>query len=169
MTEAGLAGVHGRMRAELAAEGAVVSAVYACPHDTGRCACRKPGVGLFLQAKRDVPTIDFATSVVVGDSLSDLEASTRIGARGYLVAADGCGGPLLTAAAARGIPVAGVAPSLFDVVVRFVLPRAQARVEGSCHRAETNGASPIDLVNTDDRTQAALRDASTQRWRRVTS
>ena len=60
---------------------APVDAVYVCPHDVGECDCRKPEVGLFREAQRDDPGIDFATSVVFGDSESDIEAGRRLGCR----------------------------------------------------------------------------------------
>ena len=60
---------------------APVDAVYVCPHEEGECDCRKPGVGLFLQAQRDEPGIDFANAVVFGDSESDIEAGRRLGCR----------------------------------------------------------------------------------------
>lgn len=60
---------------------APVDAVYVCPHDEGECDCRKPEVGLFRAAQRVDPGIDFAQSVVFGDSQSDIEAGQRIGAR----------------------------------------------------------------------------------------
>ena len=60
---------------------APVDAVYVCPHDEGECDCRKPDVGLFRAAQRDDPGIDFAHSVVFGDSESDIEAGRRLGCR----------------------------------------------------------------------------------------
>jgi histidinol-phosphate phosphatase family protein len=34
---------------------------------------RKPGIGMALHAQKDFPTIDFNKSIIVGDSLSDME------------------------------------------------------------------------------------------------
>jgi D-glycero-D-manno-heptose 1,7-bisphosphate phosphatase len=76
MTAADVEDVHRRMREQVP-----VDAVYWCPHDRGVCECRKPGVELFTDAARDFPGLDLATSVVIGDAESDMEAGRRIGAR----------------------------------------------------------------------------------------
>ena len=68
--------IHHRMLAQ-----APIDAVYTCPHELHTCDCRKPRVGLFLDAQHDFPDIDFARSVVIGDTRSDMEAGERIGAR----------------------------------------------------------------------------------------
>jgi HAD superfamily hydrolase (TIGR01662 family) len=62
-----------------------VAAVYVCPHEKGTCDCRKPGTGLFLQAQRDFPEIEFARSVVIGDAPSDMAAGEALGCRTILV------------------------------------------------------------------------------------
>lgn len=43
-----------------------------------RCACRKPGIGLFQQAARDL-NIQLAGSYMVGDGITDIEAGSRAG------------------------------------------------------------------------------------------
>ena len=40
---------------------------------------RKPGIGMALQAKKDFPLIDFERSIIVGDSLSDMEFGRNAG------------------------------------------------------------------------------------------
>ncbi|MGD9676542.1 MAG: D-glycero-alpha-D-manno-heptose-1,7-bisphosphate 7-phosphatase [Candidatus Bipolaricaulia bacterium] len=72
--------IHRRMVDLLAASGARIDGIYVCPHDVGECGCRKPAPGLFRQAQRDFPDVDFAQSVVVGDSWTDVEAGNAIGA-----------------------------------------------------------------------------------------
>jgi D-glycero-D-manno-heptose 1,7-bisphosphate phosphatase len=62
-----------------------VAAVYVCPHEKGTCDCRKPGTGLFLQAQRDFPEIEFVRSVVIGDAPSDIAAGEALGCRTILV------------------------------------------------------------------------------------
>jgi HAD superfamily hydrolase (TIGR01662 family) len=42
---------------------------------------RKPETGMALQAKRDFPEVDFHKSVMVGDSLSDMQFGYRCGMR----------------------------------------------------------------------------------------
>ena len=78
-TEEQLGQLHRSMRADLARHGARVDAIYYCPHNEGACDCRKPGIGLFVQARRDFPEIDGENSVVIGDSLSDIQAGRQLG------------------------------------------------------------------------------------------
>lgn len=65
----------------LAAEGARLDGFYFCPHDEGTCNCRKPQPGLFEQARADFPEIDPASSLMIGDSLSDIEFGRGLGMR----------------------------------------------------------------------------------------
>lgn len=69
-----LAQIHQKLRNELAAWGAQLDAIYFCPHDKGQCACRKPGTGMFEHAFRDFPEGKPERSIMVGDSLRDIEA-----------------------------------------------------------------------------------------------
>jgi D-sedoheptulose 7-phosphate isomerase len=73
--------IHEKMRADLAKEGARVDGIYFCPHlpESG-CGCRKPEVGMIMQALADFP-IDLSSSYVVGDSEHDVELGRRIGAK----------------------------------------------------------------------------------------
>ncbi len=84
--------VHRRLQEMLAVEGASLDGVYFCPHHPteGRgsylrsCDCRKPTPGLLLRAAEEL-SLDPERSTMVGDTLKDIEAATRIGARGILV------------------------------------------------------------------------------------
>ena len=78
MSEEDLAEIHRRMVAEIGRDDV---AIYHCPHDKDECDCRKPRTGMFRDARRDHPEIDFGRSVMIGDSESDLEAGRAIGAR----------------------------------------------------------------------------------------
>jgi D-glycero-D-manno-heptose 1,7-bisphosphate phosphatase len=71
--------IHDELRTQLATHGAHVDAIYVCPHEAGQCDCRKPLTGLFEQAFRDFPAARPARSIMVGDSLRDVEAGMRLG------------------------------------------------------------------------------------------
>jgi D-glycero-D-manno-heptose 1,7-bisphosphate phosphatase len=71
--------IHDNIQSHLARHGARLDAIYYCPHDIGECHCRKPDVGLFEQAMKDFPLINADNSVVIGDSLSDIQAGQRLG------------------------------------------------------------------------------------------
>ena len=84
--------VHARLREMLRQEGASLDGFYFCPHHPreGRgeylrsCDCRKPSPGLLLRAADEL-ALDPRMSYMVGDTLKDIEAASRIGARGILV------------------------------------------------------------------------------------
>jgi D-glycero-D-manno-heptose 1,7-bisphosphate phosphatase len=114
MTMADVDEIHRRMQAELAAHGAECAAVLVCPHDKGTCDCRKPGLGLFLQAQALMPEIEMSRSVVIGDSATDLLAGYRLGCPSFLVGDATALARIL--AEHRYVRVAGLASSLLDVV-----------------------------------------------------
>jgi D-glycero-D-manno-heptose 1,7-bisphosphate phosphatase len=91
MTEDDLAEIHSRMLEQTGP----VDALYHCPHDEGECDCRKPQPGMLLRAAAEVPGVDLARAVIVGDSESDMEAGRAAGVRGMLIGRDA---PSLTAA-----------------------------------------------------------------------
>ena len=62
-----------------------IAGVFVCPHERGSCDCRKPGTGLFEQARAAFPEIEFARSVVIGDAESDMLAGRAIGSRTFRV------------------------------------------------------------------------------------
>jgi len=71
--------IHAEFQKLLAKEGAHVDGSYFCPHDKGECNCRKPLPGLFEQVVKDFPEIDAASSIMIGDSESDIEFGRRLG------------------------------------------------------------------------------------------
>jgi len=73
--------LHARLQEEMRSHGAHVDGIFVCPHDKGVCNCRKPGPGLFEQAQALHPEIDCKTSIMIGDTLSDMEAGVRLGMR----------------------------------------------------------------------------------------
>lgn len=86
MTLEDLDQIHALLRRRIvAATGEDLDAIYACPHEEGSCQCRKPRLGMFLQAKRDFPDIDFSLSLLVSDSLRDLEAGAHLECKNVLV------------------------------------------------------------------------------------
>lgn len=72
--------IHKSMCRELDQNGAHIEKVYVCPHEEGTCNCRKPDIGLFLQAEQDFK-IDKKHSWMVGDSDSDVKAGQNYGVR----------------------------------------------------------------------------------------
>lgn len=91
-TEPDVLAIHRAMSDALEAAGAPVRAYYYCPHHPEGsvaayatvCECRKPAVGLVLQAARDLD-VDPARSFVVGDTWRDVGLARASGARAVLV------------------------------------------------------------------------------------
>lgn len=80
--------LHASLQQHLAGQGARIDAFYFCPHDKNECECRKPKTGLFEQAFRDFPEASANNSVVIGDSLSDIEAARALGAPAIFIQGD---------------------------------------------------------------------------------
>lgn len=74
MTQADLDDIHARMWRDIEASGGRIDRIYTCTdlQDSGSVN-RKPAIGLALQAQQDFPNVDFSHSVMVGDSLTDLQ------------------------------------------------------------------------------------------------
>jgi D-glycero-D-manno-heptose 1,7-bisphosphate phosphatase len=129
MTEHDLHQIHARMLTELAQAGVRIDALYYCPHEAGQCLCRKPQTGLFWRAKGDFPDIDFGSSFLIGDSLSDMEAGAQLGCRNLLIAELCRAEGLLATARACGIVIAGNAPTLYDAVIRYMSSNAPQHLQ----------------------------------------
>lgn len=92
LTESGLAQIHHELTRLLAISGAVLDAIYYCPHHPTEglgaygtaCECRKPNAGLAQKAAEEL-NLDLGRSYVVGDQSSDMELALRIGAKGIRI------------------------------------------------------------------------------------
>jgi D-glycero-D-manno-heptose 1,7-bisphosphate phosphatase len=74
-----LQSIHARINERLARAGTAVDAFYYCPHrPEDGCACRKPGVELFLRAERE-HHLDLRASAIIGDRVLDIQVGERLG------------------------------------------------------------------------------------------
>jgi len=89
MDDADLRAVHARLHQLLGNQNAWVDAIFYCPHDTGACACRKPAPLMLRRAGAYLGLSNLRHAVMIGDSLSDVEAGRRAGAQTVLLAASG--------------------------------------------------------------------------------
>jgi D-glycero-D-manno-heptose 1,7-bisphosphate phosphatase len=87
-TEGDLEALHASLKIHLAQHNAHIDAIYYCPHDRGACDCRKPGLGMFEQAFRDFPGAHQSNSLLIGDSISDIEAGVRLGMKTIFIQGD---------------------------------------------------------------------------------
>ncbi len=79
-TEKDLDLVHQHMLENIEAAGGKIDKVYYCPKLAKQNApCRKPNVGMGEAAQKDFPDIIFEKSIMVGDSISDMNFGLRLG------------------------------------------------------------------------------------------
>lgn len=127
-----LAAVHQRLRELLARGGAVLDALYFCPHlpgapvaaFAGDCPCRKPRPGMLLAAAQELG-LDLRECWMVGDGARDVAAATAAGCRAVRIgAADETGAPVAPdlSHAVRIIVAAGNAAAARSGVGRAPLP-----------------------------------------------
>lgn len=80
-----LAEIHEKMKDELAKEGAVVDAIYYCPHHPDdNCSCRKPKPQLVFRAVQE-HNLELQGAFMVGDRPIDIELGRQAGCRTILV------------------------------------------------------------------------------------
>lgn len=101
MTLEDLAAVHARLFELLGEQDARIDDLEFCVHDRNSCDCRKPDIGMAIRLQRRHPDLDPASTVVIGDSDSDIEFGSRLGA------------------GTIRIGTAGTAVGLFDALTRF--------------------------------------------------
>jgi len=96
LTQERLNRIHGKLRSDLRANGAILDGILFCPHHpdpglagraeyAGKCPCRKPAPGMILDAAVR-HHVDLSRSFMVGDGLTDVEAGRRAGVATILVA-----------------------------------------------------------------------------------
>ncbi|MGE0568305.1 MAG: D-glycero-alpha-D-manno-heptose-1,7-bisphosphate 7-phosphatase [Bacteroidia bacterium] len=72
--------IHKNMQYELSYFKGSIDKVYYSPYLAAENhPTRKPNTGMALEAKKDFPEIDFTKSIIVGDSLSDMEFGRALG------------------------------------------------------------------------------------------
>ncbi len=79
MSESQLSDIHHFMKVSIEKSDGKIDQIYYCPELAKFSPeCRKPKPGMAFQAKNDFPEIDFSKSVMVGDSVSDMEFGERL-------------------------------------------------------------------------------------------
>lgn len=84
MTLEMLENIHEKMKAQLKQFDAHITDIFICTHDLYECTCRKPAIGMFLQAERKYTYLKTG-SFMIGDSLSDIEAGKNYGISTILI------------------------------------------------------------------------------------
>jgi histidinol-phosphate phosphatase family protein len=81
-----LALIHEKMLAEIRDTDGRIDGIFYCPElAENDPICRKPNMGMGLEAQKQFPEIDFSKSIMVGDSPSDIEFGNRLGMRSIFI------------------------------------------------------------------------------------
>ena len=122
MTEEMLARIHASMLEEVADAGGRIDAVYHCPDlSTHKPNCRKPAPAMALQAKREFPEVDFRRSVMVGDSVSDMQFGQALGMFTVLVSTKTDEAGALQLAQGQGLKIGARFGSLYEFCANLLL------------------------------------------------
>ena len=71
--------IHKNLNDEVAAAGGKITKIYFCCDMEDASKNRKPNPGMGLQAKKDFPEVDFSKSVMIGNTISDMEFGRNLG------------------------------------------------------------------------------------------
>lgn len=105
MTHHQLSEVHKFMITEIEASGGRIDAVYYCSDlASDDNSCRKPSPFMANQARLDFPEIDFSKSIMVGDSVSDMEFGKACGMKTVFVQHDKSKGEIVADVCVSGLP-----------------------------------------------------------------
>ena len=64
--------------------GIVVLDVFFCPHKRSqKCECMKPNAGMIIQAVNKYPNIDLSNSIIIGDSICDVQLAKRVNIKAF--------------------------------------------------------------------------------------
>jgi D-glycero-D-manno-heptose 1,7-bisphosphate phosphatase len=110
--------IHSKMQSHLALHGAALDAIYYCPHDRDECDCRKPETGLFVTALERYKEANEHNSLVIGDSISDIQAGKRLGMRTIFLRGE----------EARQKPGAAAAAAMADAVASSLLEAVESHL-----------------------------------------
>jgi histidinol-phosphate phosphatase family protein len=115
LSEADLDVIHERMLSEISAAGGRIDAIYSCLHTPSEgCDCRKPAPGLLHRATAELG-LRIESSVMVGDSVSDVQAARAAGCTPVLLAHDFIDGTACEVPTARDLlHAAGLVANLFQ-------------------------------------------------------
>ena len=102
------------MKDVIESRGGKVSDILICPHlPSDGCACRKPLPGLVYQAQSKY-NIDLAASVMIGDSVKDIQCASNAGCGRSILVRTGNGKEAEDILAEEGLYTYYVAKDLYD-------------------------------------------------------
>jgi histidinol-phosphate phosphatase family protein len=89
LTEEQLSKIHDNMLEEVSKVSGRIDQIYYCTAVDDSSEYRKPNIGMGLKAKSNFPEIEFSKSVIVGDSISDMEFGKKLGMKTVFIR-NGC-------------------------------------------------------------------------------
>ena len=115
MTEDQLWEIHQNMLDEIHMNGGFIHEIYHCPDlAIYEPLCRKPNPGLALEAQKHFPEVNFKKSVMIGDTMSDMEFGKNLGMK-TIYLSDGVQN---SAVESKNIDV--IVPSLIDLAKNLI-------------------------------------------------
>jgi len=78
MTEMQLLSIHDELTKAANQSGGRIDKIFYCTDLLDTSDCRKPNIGMALKAKMYFPEIDFRKSIMIGDSMTDIEFGKRL-------------------------------------------------------------------------------------------
>ena len=86
MTEDDLSKVHNHLIKEVEKLNGRIDAIYHAPQlESENSIMRKPNTGMAYLAQKEFPSIDFSKSIMLGDSISDMEFAENLGMNGLFI------------------------------------------------------------------------------------
>jgi HAD superfamily hydrolase (TIGR01662 family) len=85
MTEKDLILIHKKMLKSIKAKSGRIDNIYYCIDILDSSEFRKPNIGMVLKAKLDFPSIDFESSIMIGDSETDMIFGKRMGMTCFMI------------------------------------------------------------------------------------
>ena len=88
LTETQLNSIHKQMLIEIVNTSGRIDKIYFCPEIDDNSECRKPNLGMAKRAKKDFNEINFFKSIIVGDSITDMEFGSKLSMKRVFIAQD---------------------------------------------------------------------------------
>lgn len=106
--------VHSKMQEVIESKGGKITDIFICPHlPSDGCACRKPAPDLIYQAQSKYD-IDLAASVMIGDSVKDIQCGFNAGCGQSILVRTGNGKDAEPILAEAGLSTDYIANDLYD-------------------------------------------------------
>jgi D-glycero-D-manno-heptose 1,7-bisphosphate phosphatase len=114
--------IHRRLKESVTASGGHIEDIFFCPHRPDeKCICRKPQTGLIRQACRRY-NIDVKKTIMVGDSVRDIECARNAGCAAAVLVKSGYGREAADILTRKGISIDCIAEDL-AAAIDWILSR----------------------------------------------